>query len=126
MALAIPRGVNFRAGPTAANLPRVLLEDAHVALVFKPAGVGLARSKARAGPPLTEWLGGGGVSLSAEPDALAAPAPVSSLRSACAGVVAVAKTARAQVRAQRHALASRGEHLSHRDRFKLLQPFSSS
>jgi release factor glutamine methyltransferase len=82
---------------------RVLHDDAHVAVVWKPSGVALSRRDAggvgpqRSGPPLEVWASRRDSALAAsrEADALPACRAVSRLERAVGGVVALAKTARA-------------------------------
>ncbi len=84
------------------SAPFVLLEDAHVAVTYKPAGVALQRGARdaggpqRCGPPLGDWAARGGVKASTEVDALRPPRPVSPLHRAVGGIVPLAKTRRAE------------------------------
>ena len=77
--------------------PRVVHEDAHLACVWKPAGVSLStrdRGPHRVSPPIEDWAQRGGVAASREPDAHA-PLVASAAERSVGGLVLLSKTARA-------------------------------
>jgi release factor glutamine methyltransferase len=93
---------------------RLVHEDAHLAVVWKPSGVSLSRAQSggkpeRAGAPVEAWAAAGGVRASAEPDAQA-PRAASVLERAVGGLVPLSKTARAAAALRDGASATRCDY----------------